>query len=49
MNKCTQLLPFVRDLFDDPGHARKAIRIIDGINKARSAALERDCPSDGWK
>jgi Transposase DDE domain len=39
MNKCTQLLPFVRDLFDDQGHARKATRIVDGIMKARSPRL----------
>ena len=39
MNKCTQLLPFVRDFFDDQGHARKATRIVAGIIKARSPRL----------
>jgi hypothetical protein len=36
MNKCTQLLPFVQDLFDDRAAAQKATQIVDGILKARS-------------
>lgn len=39
MDKCTQLLPFVQDLFDDRMTARKATRIVDGILKARSPRL----------
>src|SRR5512136_1020080 len=39
MNKCTQLLPFVQDLFDDEADARKATRIIAGIMKAHSPRL----------
>ena len=36
MNKCTQLFPFVQDLFDDRAAAQKATQIVDGILKARS-------------
>ena len=39
MNKCTQLLPFMQDLFDDPATARKAAKIGEGILKARSPRL----------
>ena len=39
MNKCTQLLPFVQDLFGDRASAEKATRIVDGILKARSPRL----------
>ncbi len=39
MNKCTQLLPFLQDLFDDRTTAQKAARIVDGILKARSPRL----------
>jgi hypothetical protein len=39
MDKFTQLLPFVQDLFDEPAIARKATRIIDGILKGRSPRL----------
>jgi len=39
MNKSTQLLPFVQDLFDDQAQSRKAAKIIDGILKARSPRL----------
>jgi hypothetical protein len=39
MNKCTQLLPFMQDLFDDPETARKAAEIAGGILKARSPRL----------
>ena len=39
MDKCTQLLPFVQDLFDDRGSAQKATRIVDGILQARSPRL----------
>jgi hypothetical protein len=39
MNKCTQLLPFVRELFDDRANAEKAARIVNGILKARSPRL----------
>jgi hypothetical protein len=39
MDKFTQLLPFVHDLFDDPTIARKAARIVDGIMKARSPRM----------
>jgi hypothetical protein len=39
MNKFTQLLPFVQDLFDDQTVARKAARIIGGILKGRSPRL----------
>jgi hypothetical protein len=39
MNKCTQLLPFVQDLFHDPKTARKAVRIIEAILRARSPRL----------
>jgi hypothetical protein len=39
MDKCNQLLPFVRDLFDDTGVAWKAARIIGGILKGRSPRL----------
>ncbi len=36
MNKGTQLLPFVQDLFEDRAVAEKATRIVDGILRARS-------------
>ena len=39
MDKCTQLLPFVQDLFDDRECAQKATRIIGGILQARSPRL----------
>ena len=39
MNKCTQLLPFMQELFDDPVSARKAAKIGAGILKARSPRL----------
>ncbi len=39
MNKCTQLLPFMQDLFDDLTTARKAAKIGEGILKARSPRL----------
>jgi hypothetical protein len=39
MNKPTQLLPFVQDLFDDADSAQKATRIVDGILQARSPRL----------
>ncbi len=39
MNKCTQLLPFMQALFDDPATARKATAILVGILKARSPRL----------
>jgi hypothetical protein len=39
MVKCTQLFPFVKDLFDDEVESRKATRIITGIMKAHSPRL----------
>jgi hypothetical protein len=39
MDKCTQLLPFVQTLFDDPAIARKATSIVAGIMKSRSPRL----------
>ena len=39
MNKCTQLLPFVQDLFDDRAAAAKATQIVNGMLKARSPRL----------
>jgi len=39
MDKSTQLLPFVQDLFDDQAQSRQAAKIIDGILKARSPRL----------
>lgn len=39
MDKCTQLLPFVQALFDDPAIARKATSIVAGIMKSRSPRL----------
>jgi hypothetical protein len=39
MDKCTQLLPFVQDLFDDRAAAEKATQIVNGILKARSPRL----------
>jgi len=39
MSKCTQLLPFVQDLFEDRAAAQKAARIVDGILQARSPRL----------
>ncbi len=39
MNKCTQLLPFLQTLFDDPAVARKAARIVTAILEGRSPRL----------
>jgi hypothetical protein len=39
MNKFTQLLPFVQELFDDQAVARKAAGIVTGILKACSPRL----------
>jgi hypothetical protein len=39
MDKCTQLLPFVQDLFDDRAIAQKATHIVEGILKARSPRM----------
>jgi hypothetical protein len=39
MNKCTQLLPFMRTLFDDPETINKAARVVTGIMKSRSPRL----------
>lgn len=39
MDKCTQYLPFLRTLFDDPEKARKAAKIVNGILRARSPRL----------
>jgi hypothetical protein len=39
MDKCTQLLPFVQDLFDDRVAAQKATQIVNGILKAHSPRL----------
>ena len=39
MDKFTQLLPFVQDLFDDQATAQKATKIVNGILKARSPRL----------
>ena len=39
MDKFTQLLPFVRDLFDDEASANKATEIVAGILKARSPRM----------
>ncbi len=39
MNKCTQLLPFLQTLFDDPRVAWKAARIAAAIMEARSPRL----------
>ena len=39
MNKCTQFLPFLQALFDDPVIARKATSIIAGIMKSRSPRM----------
>jgi len=39
MDKCTQLLPFVQDLFDDQAAAQKATQIVEGILQARSPRL----------
>jgi hypothetical protein len=39
MDKCTQLLPFVQDLFDDCAAAAKATQIVNGMLKARSPRL----------
>ena len=35
MNKCTKVLPFVQDLFDDRAAAQKAAQIVNGILNAR--------------
>jgi Transposase DDE domain len=39
MYKCTQFLPFMQTLFDDPEIARKASRIAAGIMQGRSPRL----------
>lgn len=39
MDKFTQILPFVQDLFDDRGLARKAARIVTGMQNARSPRI----------
>jgi len=39
MYKCTQLLPFLQTLFDDPDAARKGSRIAAGIMQGRSPRL----------
>jgi hypothetical protein len=39
MFKCTQFLPFLEALFDDPDTARKAARIATGILQGRSPRL----------
>ena len=39
MDKCTQLLPFVQALFDDPVIARKATAIVAGVIQSRSPRL----------
>jgi hypothetical protein len=39
MSKCTQLFPFVKDLFDDSAMAWKGARIIGGILSGRSPRL----------
>ena len=49
MNKCTQFLPFVQDLFDDQESAQKAARIIGGIIKARSPRLSEIARAMGGK
>jgi hypothetical protein len=36
---CTQLLPFLQALFDDPAVTQKAARIVGGITKTRSPRL----------
>ena len=39
VNKFTQLLPFVQDLFDDPAVARKAAKIVTGVLEGRSPRM----------
>jgi len=39
MDKCTQVLPFLQDLFDDPAIARKGALVVAGIMKSRSPRL----------
>jgi hypothetical protein len=39
MNQFTQLLPFMREVLDDPATVRKAAMIGEGILKARSPRL----------
>jgi len=39
MDKFTQLLPFMQELFDKPATARKAAEIAGGILKTRSPRL----------
>jgi hypothetical protein len=39
MYKCTQFLPFLQTLFDDPETARKASRITAGTMQGRSPRL----------
>ncbi len=39
MCKCTQLFPFVKDLFDDPALAWKGAQILSGILNSRSPRL----------
>ena len=38
-DKCTQLLPFLQALFDDPAVAQKAVMTVGGITKTRSPRL----------
>ena len=40
MNKCTQLLPFVQDLFDDPGECQEGHQNNDGDHESPFAASE---------
>lgn len=49
MNKCTQLLPFLQTLFDDPSLARKATRIVAGIVQSRSPRLSEIARGMGGK
>jgi hypothetical protein len=39
MNKCTQRLPFVQDLFDDDVNVKMATRSVEAILKARPSRL----------
>jgi hypothetical protein len=39
MDKCTQILPFVKEFFDEPAAAWKASRFIGGILQGRSPRL----------
>ena len=49
MCKCTQILPFVKEFFDDPVDAWKASRIIGGMLKGRSPRLSDISRSMGGK